>query len=479
MEYGNQGAGSKMVAVALLAWVPFTVFLFLALRPRHALIVCVVGGWMFLPTGQITVPISGIPDFTRFTAVAVSGLGGAILVDWRRLMRFQPHWLDCPVLILCAVAFASSLSNGLGLFDAFASLWDRLVTWGIPYFLGRIYFQDAEAMRDLAIGVFVGSLIYAPLALFEVRMSPQLHNWIYGYSPSSMAVNRRFGGFRPMVFMQTGLMLGFFFAAGSVTGAWMYVTGALRRLWGLPLLLPVIGLGITTVLAKAVGAIALMVAGFGALWSIRALRLRLAILLLLLVPIFYVGARSTESWSGKHLVDAASLIQESRAQSIAFRFRHESELSEKAWQRPLLGWGGWGRNRIKNEQGEDVSITDGLWIITFGSYGLIGLCSLIAVLLLPSALLLLRCSRAWWSDPRTSPAAALAIIPILFAIDSLLNAMLNPVWIVIVGALGSYYIAVGREGAREPQGTSVRRDRFGGHRGARASRSRGCRVRPA
>ena len=62
-------------------------------------------------------------------------------------------------------------------------------------------------------------------------------------------------------------------------------------------------------------------------------------------------------------------IDQSRAQSLAFRFRHEDLLLEHARERPVFGWGGWARNRVFDEQGEDISVTDGTWVIQFGMEG--------------------------------------------------------------------------------------------------------------
>ena len=46
--------------------------------------------------------------------------------------------------------------------------------------------------------------------LFEIRMSPQLHRWLYGYYPFGFITQMRYGGFRPSVFMENGLVCAFF-----------------------------------------------------------------------------------------------------------------------------------------------------------------------------------------------------------------------------------------------------------------------------
>ena len=64
-----------------------------------------------------------------------------------------------------------------------------------------------------------------PFCLFEIRMSPQLHKCVYG-STSAPRQTFRWGGFRPMVFMQRGLAVGIWMIAGVAVGMWLWVTGA-------------------------------------------------------------------------------------------------------------------------------------------------------------------------------------------------------------------------------------------------------------
>ena len=47
--------------------------------------------------------------------------------------------------------------------------------------MGRAYFGDVKGLRELATVLFIGGLIYIPLYLYEIRLSPQLHNTIYGF----------------------------------------------------------------------------------------------------------------------------------------------------------------------------------------------------------------------------------------------------------------------------------------------------------
>ena len=101
----------------------------------------------------------------------------------------------------------------------------------------------------------------------------------------------------------------------------------------------------------------------------------------------------------------------------------------------LFGWAGWGRSRIYNEWGQDASVTDSWWVITFGVNGIFGLVSGTLVLLLPVILFILYYPAKTWSHPKIAPAAALSLILVSYMIDNLLNAITMPVFVLGVGAL--------------------------------------------
>ena len=65
------------------------------------------------------------------------------------------------------------------------------------------------------------------------------------------------------------------------------------------------------------------------------------------------------------------------------RLRNETELLERAFDKPLFGWGGWARARVFDEEGRNTSVTDGLWIIVMGERGWIGYLSFFGFLALP------------------------------------------------------------------------------------------------
>jgi hypothetical protein len=306
----------------------------------------------------------------------------------------------------------------------------------MPYFIGRVYFTDAEAVRELAIGFFISGLVYIPICLFEIRMSPQLSKWLYGFDAGFSG--QRLGGWRPTGLMASGLMLGMWMTAASLCGIWLWYTGSLKRVGRYKAGTLVIALVVVTFLCKSTGALVLLLIGLGVLFTIRYTRVAWPYLLLCTIPVAYPIIRAGGMWDGSQAVAwAQSAVGEDRAHSLRFRFKNEDILAEKALKRAMWGWGRFGKSRVFDENGKDISTTDGLWIITLGMSGIVGLTAVTAIFLLPGIRLWWRTKAADWSDPSFAALAAFAIILVLYAIDNILNAMLNPVITVCMGAVSA------------------------------------------
>jgi hypothetical protein len=123
----------------------------------------------------------------------------------------------------------------MGANDGISVNYPQELQWGVPYFVGRLYFCDVEGLRELAIGIFIGGLIYVPLCLFEMRMSPQLHVWLYGFHQHNWRQAYRFEGWRPTVFMQHGLAVALWMVIAAMVGYWLWRTRTVLMLWKVPM----------------------------------------------------------------------------------------------------------------------------------------------------------------------------------------------------------------------------------------------------
>lgn len=194
---------------------------------------------------------------------------------------------------------------------------------------------------------------------------------------------------------------------------------------------------VTTLLCKSLGALTVLGAALGVLYLCGRCGIRSAFIVWVSVTAVYIFGRTMMDWSGERLVTAAKMISEDRAASLDFRIRNENMLMVRAAERPLLGWGGWGRNRPRDVR----TIVDGAWIIALGRYGVVGLASMLGTLLVPAMWLWWKIRRERWSDPALAPVIVLSMLGVCLANDFVLNAMLNPVFLVATGAVSGWLTA--------------------------------------
>lgn len=416
---------------ALLSIFPIGVLLFVLVQPRRAMLATFMTGQLFLPVRGID--IAGPIDLEKQTVTALAVLLGVLLFDSRRLLAARPRLVDVPVAVLCLSPIATSVLNGLGAWDGMSNGVVHVMMWGIPWWMGRIYFRDRESLRELAIALVLGGLVYVPLCLWEVRFSPQLHNWVYGYTPRPFLMIKRYGGFRPMVFMSSSLMVGMWIALTAVLAWWLWRSGSVRRLFGVPMGLFVAALVVTEVLCKTMGALSLMLVGFALYELTRATGSRLFIVALALVAGLYAPVRTWDVVRTDQILAVAEAVYpEERVYSLYIRLINEDAVSGKAKQRLFFGWGGYGRARAKPVEGRPI--VDGLWMITLGKYGLVGLLAVTFTYLLGAIRLLFLGRRRGYAGRAWAPALALAVTGVLYWVDSLSNAFVNSGLVVGLGA---------------------------------------------
>jgi hypothetical protein len=438
-----------MVPVMMFGWLPLMVWIFREVQlPHRAALLGFLLAWMLLPLYGYHLP--ALPTYDKVSAASFGVLLGGAIHDPRVFRRFSPHVCDLPVALWCVASMCSSVSNDLGVYDGCSAMLAKVVAWGIPYFIGRIYFDNATALRELCIGLFAGAVAYIPFCWVEFAISPRLHKMVYGWHPGNFGQTKRSGGWRPVVFMKHGLMCSMWMASGAVAGL---------RLWraqAIPSRIPRVGvytggvvgvLILTLVLCKSFGALVLMVVGVLVIPVVARFRMMLPIICLCAVPSVYMAARGSGWWDAENLIAASLAISnEERSESLAFRIKNENVLISKALERPIFGWGGWKRSFIFNSNGVAVSVPDGLWIVAFGQNGLFGLCGLTLTLLLPQVLFLKMFPPSLWRETAVAAIAPLSILLGLFMIDNLFNDMFNPAMLLSAGGLTGLYIRHSREG---------------------------------
>ncbi|MFI4860298.1 MAG: O-antigen ligase domain-containing protein [Phycisphaerales bacterium JB063] len=433
---------SITIYIALLAWPVVALVLFTWLPARRAAIAAYLGAWMFLPQKSPFV-FESLPEYDKAAASAMGVLLGTLIFSPGTFLRFKPTWFDLPMLLWLAAPMFSAIANDVGhgsvmksAYGGMTMIVTQTMVWGIPYYMGRCYLRDFAGLRELATCIFMAGLIYAPLCLLEVRLAPRLHLWVYGSHAHSFVQTIRLGGFRPTVFMQHGLMVGLFMCSATVVGFWLWLSGTVKSMWSMPMSWLVGFMIVTSLLCKSAGAIVLMTMAIGALLMLYYLNTRVAVIAMILIAPTYVVTRSAGLWTGEQLVTIAEdVFGAERAGSIEGRMSNEDRFTERAEERPIFGWSGWNRFQVVDEWGKLQTTPDGMWVIARGQFGFVGLVALGSFLLTPAILLSTRFGERLWLRPEFGPTVALTMITLMFTIDSLLNAMISPMYVLAAGGL--------------------------------------------
>ena len=428
---------------ALFSWALVAFILFKALPIGRAIIWTLLGAQLLLPN-NVSFKITMIPEFDKNSIPNLCALAGCMCVAGPRI---QIRGFGVAILMAAFILgpILSSLQNadpivlydrilpGVGIYDGIsAAIYQSILL--IPFVLGRQFLRTAEDVMNILIALVLGELIYTIPLLFEMRFSPQLNYWIYGYYPSDFLQSMRDGGFRPMVFMGHGLLAAFFLMIGAVAAA--AVWRARIQILRLPLVVPSIYLSTILLLFRSLGA---LIYGFALVplvaFTKPKLQLRFAAILVS-IALLYPLLRSFDLFPVQTFNELANSISSERAQSMETRFDNENSLLDRASQRLLLGWGRYGRSRIYDDYGKDVSLTDGQWIITLGQFGVVGFLAEFGLL----ALGVFRAVKLVGSnvDPKALlPFAAISLIVAVNILDLLPNSGLQPwTWLLSGAVLG-------------------------------------------
>ena len=438
--------GNLIAYAAVFGWPLVAFYLYSRLPLARATVWTILAGYLFLPIGVgLNLPV--IPTFNKNTIPALAALAGCVFIARRPMKFFRGIGLaELLITIIIIGPFITSLLNtdpivigkevlpGVGAYDAGSAAMAEFLTL-LPFFLARNYLRSSEDSAEILRVLVMAGLAYSLLMLIEVRMSPQVNRWIYGFSSHSIIGEIRDGGFRPVVFLRNGLMVAFFAMTAVVASTALWRTGVKILRWPAG---PVVAyLGVVLLLCKTLSALV-----YGAVlvplvrWASPRLQLRIACIFVV-IALAYPMLRVAHLVPAQEIVQVASSVSEKRAQSMNVRFSWEERLLAHAMERPWFGWGRFGRSRVYSEEtGQDLSITDGWWIIvlgTFGIAGFIGRFGLLGYSVLRAAKML-----KYVQSPKEAIwYATLALLAAINMIDLLPNASVTPwLWLVTGALLG-------------------------------------------
>jgi hypothetical protein len=423
------GSANAFANVALLAWFVVALLLFWKLRPPVAAALTVLGGRLFLPEA-VSFPLPIFPDLDKYSIPPLAALIGCLFTArrWLGKSRRRVPAIDRWFLLLLVGHVATYLSNrdmlgtdterpGLTLYDLATMVCEDLVLVYLVFVLGRSLFRSARELRTLLIACIGLALLYTPFCLFEMVMGPRSHFELYGFYQHELVQTLRSGGYRPMVFLSHGIVLARFLLLGLLAAA-LVVRARVVPMVGV---VAVVYLGVVLIACKSVGAVVLAFASLPlVLMASAKTQVRAAAVLAVIVGL-YPLLRGADVFPTDTLVGWAQDIHKDRAESLGGRFEQEDMLLDKARERLLFGWGGYGRSRVYDERGEDISVTDGEWIIVLGGRGLIGFLAWYALYLVPIFAASKHLRRIRLPQQRML-VGGFALINAVMAIDTLPNA---------------------------------------------------------
>jgi hypothetical protein len=438
-----------LAGFTLLLW-PFlalTVFAQRAMVP--AILAATVVPYLLLPESY-TIFLPGVPDLDKTAAISIGVAAGLILYGARarkraklpdlktasRFFRFVLLSLVATILIGSVLTvmnnremlfFGPTVLPALRPWDA-VGLIGSMALFLLPFFVARKFLATPDTHRTLLALLVLAALLYSLLMLVEIRLSPQLHRWVYGYHQHSFGQHIR-DGFRPMVFLYHGLWVGFFIFMSLIAAAalwkserdtkWLWAGG-----WIFFILMISKNLG-----AFAIGLMCLAI--FFGFWQKMQIWF---IIFIALATLAFPALRQAELIPIEQILEMAENVSEDRAQSLEFRLDNEDQLLKRAFEKPLTGWGSWSRDRIYNDRGEDVSVSEGLWILTLGGWGWIGYVGLFGLLVLPLISLPFT-SRRKEIPVETMGLALICTGNLVYLIP---NATLTPIGLLCFGALAGF-----------------------------------------
>lgn len=427
--------------IAFFSWPLVVLWLLIKYPLKKALFLAITLSILFLPAGY-SIDLPGFPPLARQGLTSVSLVLFLFLLG-KRLRAFQSGLMQKLIIGYSIVFLLSASTNmspvlnggkllqGASYYDGFSNLLRMLIVF-VPFFIGRYFFsdiKDTEAMFKLFVVI---GLIYSLPMLLEIRLSPQLHRWVYGYHSGEFIQNMREGGFRPTVFVGHGLPLAFLFSTCIIAALALHKNKV--RYTFLPRTSIVWYLIAVLILTKTWSALIYIV--FGGMLIFRlapSKQIKWSLLISVLILIYPI-AKTTGVFPDKEIISNIREFSVDRAQSLEFRFQNENMLLEHALKKPFFGWSGWGRNRMYDDYGKDISVTDGKWILEIGLNGVIGFIFYYAILLTP--LFMAARSIKYIEDDRQKVYfCALAIILAVCIVDSIPNTGMGSMHLLFAGAL--------------------------------------------
>jgi hypothetical protein len=412
-------------------------------RPRAVALVMLIAV-LFLPE-KVAFDAPAIPPLTKLSFPSVilwvALTFGGTKVPGSRLFRV---WLVLSILTQLGTIFTNPDAMpiapaialpGLKLWDMVSSLASLLLNAGLPFEVARRTFRSEEdVIQFLEVVVELG-IIYAFLMMVEMRLSPQLHTWVYGFHQHDFSQAMRGDGYRPLVFMTHGLATAMFCFSTVVCSVLLSKLG--RRAYNISAKPISWFLGTILFMARSMGAAIYGVIALLLFWRAKPRTMARVASVLALIVILMPALRVLDWFPVEKLQKWAGDWNAERGRSLEFRFLNEDILLEKWSHRPWFGWGGYGRSHVFDETGRDITVTDGHWVIVLGEGGVLGFAVQFLLILRP-VWIALKTIKGGVSNEAATVLAGLALIVSLSGVDLVPNGLFNHLPLFFGGVIAGF-----------------------------------------
>lgn len=460
--------------IVLYSW-PLVAWLFFRNLPAaRAMLWTFILGYLFMPPAAAAFDLPVLPEISKIEMASISTLAMVIMYHGTSALRLPKNWFMLAVLGLYIFGpVATYLTNGEPLYtrgfvrpghtisEIPAIIIERAFDL-LPFLLAFSLLSRKENIRELLMVLTAVASIHSLLVLFEIRFSPQLNQWVYGFFQHSWIQMVRGDGFRPIVFLYHALWVGFFLmlTMASAISLWRHwgkdgdvsmQTSLHETYWFIAprkpayiYLLYAFYAFFVLILSKSLGPIMF---GLAALVILLVVPTRMILWIAAAVATGVIGYPLIKFFGilpEEQIIAAFNQLSPDRAFSLAYRINNENILFERAQEKLLFGWGTYARSLFVSSTGGILTIPDGGWIVSFGAYGLAGWFSQMALMIGP-VFYALRLRKADKLESYSPHISTLALLLAFNAMDMIPNDTMTLLTLILGGALWGHLESVAEE----------------------------------